>query len=124
MRGKLRKAPSPQVRRPASAVLPSNATAGAPPWPRGVPRQLAPPARLERVPRLGLPPLHRELDETVAQLRIGDPARLEELCEDARLGEARDRVELVDEHFAVVADEEVAPGQPGARRDAVDARRE
>jgi len=43
-------------------------------------------------------PLEGQLDQPVEQLRVGHPARLEQLGVDARLGEPGDRVDLVDEH--------------------------
>ena len=55
-----------------------------------------------------------EPHEPVAELRVGDAARLEQLREHAGLGEPGDRVDLVDQHLAVVADEEVAAGEAGA----------
>ena len=58
--------------------------------------------------------LDRELDEAVAELRVGDPAGLEQLRVDAGLGEAGHRVDLVDQHLAVGLDEEVAAGEAGA----------
>ena len=68
--------------------------------------------RRRQAARLGRPPrtrsrrsrlvaLDREPDQPVAELGVGDPGRLEELREDAGLGEAGDRVDLVDQHLAV-----------------------
>src|SRR5205807_1757664 len=62
---------------------------------------------LEQKPAAALVPLQRELDQAVEELRIRDPGRLEQLRVDARRGEARDRVQLVDEHLAVLAHEAV-----------------
>ena len=53
--------------------------------------------------------LERERDKPVEQLGIGDAALGEELRVDARRGEAGNRVELVDDHLAVGAHEEVDP---------------
>ena len=59
--------------------------------------------------------LDRELDQAVAELRVGDAARLEQLAVDARLGEAGDRVELVHQDLAVpFLNEEVAAGEARA----------
>src|SRR5688500_14525174 len=63
----------------------------------------------------------RELDQAVAEVRVGAPARLEQLAEDAGRGEPRNRVDLVDEDLAVGADEEVAAREPGAADRAEDA---
>ena len=57
--------------------------------------------------------LDRQLDQPVAELRIGDAVGLEELAVDAGLGEAGDRVELVDEDLLPV-DEEVAASEAAA----------
>ena len=53
--------------------------------------------------------LERELHEAIEELGVGDARRLEELCVDARGGEARDRIQLVHDHLAVVTDEAVRP---------------
>ena len=52
-------------------------------------------------------PLQGELDEPVDELRVGDARVFEQLRVDARRGEAGDRVQLVQEHLALVADEEI-----------------
>ena len=67
--------------------------------------------------------LEREADQPVAQLRVGDPAGLEELGVDAGLGEAGDRVELVDQDGLVV-DEEVAAPEARASAEGEDLQRE
>src|SRR5205823_11872590 len=62
---------------------------------------------LELQPRAPLVALQRELDQPVEQLRVRNPGGLEELGVDARRREARDRIQLVDEHVPVVPNEEV-----------------
>ena len=54
----------------------------------------------------------RERDESVEELRVRDPGRLEELRVHARRREARDRVDLVHDDLAVRAHEEVDAGHP------------
>ncbi len=62
--------------------------------------------------------LESKPDEAVEQLGVRDPARGEQLPVDARRGEARDRVELVDDDAVVLVDEEVDARHPLAvRRD-------
>src|SRR5512132_2174033 len=78
-------------------------------WPRSDGEAVA--LELELLRRLVA--LDCELDEAVAELGIADPVRLEELAVDAGLGEAGDRVELVDEDLLAVH-EEVAAGEPAA----------
>ena len=55
-------------------------------------------------------PLERKLDQPVEQRCVRDSARLEQLRIDARRGEPGDRIELVDDHGPVRADEEVHAG--------------
>jgi serine/threonine-protein kinase len=59
--------------------------------------------------RAALVPVERELHQAVDEIRVRHPRGLEQLRVDARRGEAGDRVQLVDEHLAVGADEEVDP---------------
>src|SRR5581483_6216138 len=54
-----------------------------------------------------LEPFDGEVGEPLQELRVRDARRLEEARVDARRGESRDRVQLVDEHLAVVPDEHV-----------------
>ncbi len=57
-------------------------------------------------------PLEREHEQALEQRRVADTRRLEELRVDARLGEPRNRVELVDEYLAGAAHEHVDAGHP------------
>ena len=56
--------------------------------------------------------LEREVDRALEQLGVRDSRRLEQLRVDARRGEAGHRVQLVDQHLAVVADEAVDARDP------------
>ena len=60
--------------------------------------------------RAALVPLEREADQPVEQLRVRDPARLEQARVDARRREAGDRVQLVHDGLPVRRDEEVDAG--------------
>ncbi len=62
--------------------------------------------------RAALVALERQLDQPVEQLRVADAGGLEEARVHARRREARDRVQLVDDHLAVLADEEVDARHP------------
>src|SRR5436189_5127230 len=78
---------------------------------------------LELVALRFLVTLHRQVHQAVAELRVRDPVGLEELSVDARLREARDRVELVHEDIVAV-DEEVAASEPAAAAEREDLARE
>ena len=70
--------------------------------------------RLEDDGALGLEALEREAEQPVAELRERQARRLPQLRVDARRREARQRVELVDQHARAVLDEEVHARQARA----------
>ena len=79
--------------------------------------------------RTPLVALERELDQAIEQTRVRDPARGEEARVDARLGEAGDRVDLVQDERAVRSQEVVdarhageVAGAEGRERGRLDAR--
>src|SRR5215218_874044 len=79
---------------------------------------------LEPVCPVALVALQGEADQAVAQLWVRDAVRLEQLREHARGGEAWNRVDLVYEHLAAIAHEEVAAGKSGSAYRLEDRRRE
>src|SRR5512134_1089408 len=72
-----------------------------------------PPAMTIVTLRLLEVPLQGEVDETLHELRIGQPGGLPHACVAARRGEARDRVDLVHQDAAALQ-EEVHPRHAGA----------
>src|SRR5882724_8977172 len=62
--------------------------------------------------RAPLVALEGELDQPLEQVPVRDARGLEQLCVDARRGEAGNRVQLVHQHLAVLADEAVGASHP------------